>query len=332
MSTVLITGGAGFIGSNFVHYYAKNHPDDTIVVLDKLTYCGNLENIISLVESGDVEFIKADIGEAPFISNLFNERKFDIVFNFAAETHVDKSIEEPFAFTYTNIHGTQVLLEAAKANDVKRFIQISTDEVYGDLGLKDLDSKFTENTKLHPSSPYSASKAAADLLALSYFRTFGMPVIITRCSNNYGPYQYPEKLIPYFFRLASDDQKVPLYGDGLNVRDWLYVEDHCSAVDEIAQKGKLGEVYNIGGDNQIANIEITKMILKFLNKKEDLIEYVQDRPGHDQRYAIDATKLETDVGWKPKFDFEHGIEATLNWYKENTAWWEGLLADHNRIK
>jgi dTDP-glucose 4,6-dehydratase len=326
---VLITGGAGFIGSNYVYLRAEKHPSDDIVVLDKLTYAGNLENIRPLLDSGKARFVQADIADSQSIDTLFEQEKFDLVINFAAETHVDHSILNPNIFIDTNVVGTHNLLRASLNTGVKREHQVSTDEVYGDLG-ETKDTFFREDTPLDPNPPYAASKAAADLLVSSYFRTYGLAVTISRCSNNYGPYQYPEKLIPYFFRLASQDHPLPVYGDGLNVRDWLYVEDHCEAIDLIIEKGRLGEVYNIGGHNEKTNLEITQFILDFLGKPKDLITYVEDRKAHDRRYAMDPTKIENELGFRPKYNFETGIKKTFEWYQENRQWWEDLMAKANR--
>lgn len=310
---ILITGGAGFIGSNFVRTFSESHPDDEIVVLDCLTYAGNKENIADLINSGRIKFVKGDIADKGLVSDLFKKERFTLVVNFAAETHVDRSIVDPDIFIMTNIVGTQNLLNACKKFPVQKFLQISTDEVYGDLGDNSSDF-FTEETPLNPSSPYSASKAASDLLALSYYKTYKIPVMISRCSNNYGPHQFPEKLIPYFFQLASQNKPLPIYGNGRNIRDWLFVLDHCEAVDLILQRGKPGEIYNIGGNNEKNNIEIAKMILRFLGKPESLITFVKDRLAHDKRYAIDAGKIKRELGWKPKTSFEEGIKLTLQWY------------------
>jgi dTDP-glucose 4,6-dehydratase len=315
---VLITGGAGFIGSNYVHFHADKYPEDKIVVLDKLTYAGNLDNINSLLDRKRVTFIQGDIADQKFIADLFAKERFDTVINFAAETHVDRSIIDPHIFVQTNILGTHNLLLAARDNKV-RYHQISTDEVYGDLGTGSKDY-FTEHTPIKPNCPYAASKAAADVLVMSYFETYGMPITISRCSNNYGPYQFPEKLIPFFFRLASEGKPLPVYGDGLNVRDWLYVIDHCRAIDLIVQSKKYGEVYNIGGHNEYTNLQITKGILKFLGKSEDLITYVADRKAHDRRYAMDPSKIERELGWAPTVTFEQGIQKTFEWYQANTEW------------
>lgn len=316
---VLITGGAGFIGSNYVYHHVAKYPQDKVYVLDFLTYAGNLDNIGGLVDSGKVTFIQGDISDQEFINKLFAAEKFDTVINFAAETHVDRSIIDPHVFVNTNVMGTHNLLLASRDNDVKRYHQISTDEVYGDLGSNSKDY-FTESTHIKPNCPYAASKAAADLLVMSYFETYKMPITITRCSNNYGPYQFPEKLIPFFFRLASEDKPLPVYGDGLNVRDWLYVLDHCTAIDLVVQSDKYGEVYNIGGHNEYTNLEITKHILRFLGKDENLITFVQDRKAHDRRYAMDPTKIEKELGWAPSVNFDQGIKKTFDWYKANDAW------------
>lgn len=326
---VLITGGAGFIGSNFARYYKAKYPDCNIVVLDKLTYAGNLDNISDLFDE-KFKFVQGDIADQDFIEELFEKEKFDCVVNFAAETHVDRSIIDPHIFILTNVVGTHNLLLASKNNNVARYHQISTDEVYGDLGNGSVDF-FTENTPLDPTMPYASSKAAADMIVQSYFNTYQMPITISRCSNNYGPYQFPEKLVPYFFRLASENKPLPVYGDGLNIRDWLYVEDHCTAIDLILNSNNYGEVYNIGGHNEKTNLEITSIILKFLGKPENLITYVEDRKAHDRRYAIDPTKIKTDLGWEPSIKFEDGIKMTFEWYKNNKSWWEKLIANANRI-
>ncbi|MEK3950175.1 dTDP-glucose 4,6-dehydratase [Paenibacillus sp. FSL H7-0703] len=314
---LLVTGGAGFIGSNFVLYMLKQHPDYEIVNIDALTYAGNLENLKSIENNPKYSFIKADITDAQAIDQLMQQR-IDVVVNFAAESHVDRSILEPEVFVKTNVLGTQVLLDAAKKYNVTKFVQVSTDEVYGSLGETGL---FTEETPLQPNSPYSASKAGGDLLVRAYHETFGLPVNITRCSNNYGPYQFPEKLIPLMISRALSDQQLPVYGDGLNIRDWLYVEDHCSAIDLVIHQGKLGEVYNIGGNNERTNVHIVKTVLEELGKPESLISYVQDRPGHDRRYGIDPTKTMNELGWKPKHSFETGIKETIRWYLDNEEWW-----------
>ncbi|MFH7832019.1 dTDP-glucose 4,6-dehydratase [Bacillus luti] len=320
---ILVTGGAGFIGSNFVRYMVKKYPEYNIVNLDALTYAGNLENLKDIEAASNYKFIKGDIADRQFINQLFKEEKFDYVLNFAAESHVDRSITNPDIFIQTNIQGTQVLLDAAKNAEVKKYLQVSTDEVYGTLGET---GYFTEETPLASNSPYSSSKAGADLLVRAYHETFGLPVNITRCSNNYGPFHFPEKLIPLIIINALNDKQLPVYGDGLNVRDWLHVEDHCQAIDLVLHKGKNGEVYNVGGNNERTNIEIVKTILKALDKPESLIKYVTDRPGHDRRYAIDATKLREELGWSPKYNFDTGIEQTIKWYLENQDWWKNIIS------
>ena len=327
MKKILVTGGAGFIGSNFAHYTAAHHPEDEIVIVDKLTYAGNKENIQDLLAAKKARFIKGDIVDAKFISTLFAKENFTAVVNFAAETHVDRSIVEPSVFVMTNIVGTHNLLDACREFSVPRYHQISTDEVYGDLGDNSHDF-FTEQTPINPNCPYAASKAAADLLVASYCETYKMNITISRCSNNYGPYQFPEKLVPYFFQLAQRGKPLPLYGDGKNVRDWLYVEDHCEAIDMILRSGAAGEVYNIGGHNEKTNIEIAKLILKFFDKPKSLITYVQDRQAHDRRYAMDPTKIEKELGWKPKTSFSEGIKRTFAWYEKNKAWAEKLMKKH----
>ena len=323
---ILVTGGAGFIGSNFVYYMLNKYCDYRIVCLDKLTYAGNLSTLKKAMENPNFRFVKGDISDREFVFNLFEEEKFDIVVNFAAESHVDRSIENPGIFLTTNVIGTQVLMDASRKYGVKRYHQVSTDEVYGDLPLDRPDLFFTEETPLHTSSPYSASKAAADLLVLAYFRTYKLPVTISRCSNNYGPYHFPEKLIPLMIIRALNDEKLPVYGDGSNVRDWLYVEDHCSAIDLIIHNGRVGEVYNIGGHNEKTNLEVVKTILKELGKSEDLITYVKDRPGHDLRYAIDPTKISNELGWQPTTRFEEGIKKTIKWYLDNKEWWKEIIS------
>ncbi|MDK2799775.1 MAG: dTDP-glucose 4,6-dehydratase [Clostridiales bacterium] len=323
---ILVTGGAGFIGSNFIYYILGKYNDYRIVCLDKLTYAGNLSTLKKALGNPNFRFVKGDIADREFVFNLFEEEKFDVVVNFAAESHVDRSIEDPGIFLKTNVMGTQVLMDASREFGVKRFHQVSTDEVYGDLPLDRPDLFFTEETPIHTSSPYSASKAAADLLVLAYFRTYKLPVTISRCSNNYGPYHFPEKLIPLMIIRALNAQSLPVYGDGKNVRDWLYVEDHCSAIDMIIHNGKVGEVYNIGGHNERTNLEVVKTILKELGKSEKLITYVKDRPGHDLRYAIDPTKIKNELGWEPKTRFEDGIKKTIKWYLDNKDWWEEIIS------
>jgi dTDP-glucose 4,6-dehydratase len=320
---LLVTGGAGFIGSNFVRYMVNKYPEYQIVNLDLLTYAGNLENLKDIENAANYKFVRGDISDCEFINGLFKEEKFDYVLNFAAESHVDRSITDPGIFVQTNIQGTLALLDAAKTFGVTKYLQVSTDEVYGTLGET---GYFTEETPLAANSPYSASKAGADLLVRAYHETFGLPVNITRCSNNYGPFHFPEKLIPLMIINALHDKELPIYGDGLNIRDWLHVEDHCQAIDLVLHKGRNGEVYNVGGNNERTNIEIVKTILKHLNKPESLMKFVTDRPGHDRRYAIDATKLRTELGWSPKYNFDTGIEQTINWYLNNREWWENIIS------
>lgn len=319
---ILVTGGAGFIGSNFVNYMVSKYPDYQIISLDALTYAGNLENLKESEEKSNYHFVKGDITNQKLIDSLF-EDSLDIVVNFAAESHVDRSIANPGIFISTNIQGTQVLLDAARKYNIKKYIQISTDEVYGSLGA---EGYFTEETPLSPNSPYSASKAGADLLVLAYHETYGLPVNITRCSNNYGPFHFPEKLIPLMIINTLNDKPLPVYGDGLNVRDWLHVEDHCRAIDLVLHNGRDGEVYNVGGHNEKTNIEVVKEILEQLGKPETLIKYVDDRLGHDRRYAIDPTKLQTELGWEPKYNFETGLKNTINWYLENQSWWKSIIS------
>jgi dTDP-glucose 4,6-dehydratase len=321
--TLLVTGGCGFIGSNFVKYMLEQYPDYTIVNLDKLTYAGNLENLSDIENHPRYHFVKGDICNRSEVAGCFKQYQIDYVINFAAESHVDRSILGPAIFIETNVAGTNVLLEVVKEHGVKRFVQISTDEVYGSLGAT---GKFTETTPLHPNSPYSASKTSADLLVLAYHHTFGMPVVVTRCSNNYGPYQFPEKLIPLMIANALDNKQLPVYGDGKNVRDWLFVRDHCSAIDAVMHRGKLGEVYNIGGNNESANIEIVKLLLQKLGKPESLIKYVTDRPGHDRRYAIDASKISAELGWQPSVTFAEGLSKTVDWYLDNESWWRRIIS------
>jgi dTDP-glucose 4,6-dehydratase len=323
---ILVTGGAGFIGGNFVLYMVEKYPEDTIVNLDLLTYAGNLETLKSVENKKNYKFVQGDIADSTFIDELFKNEQFDAVVNFAAESHVDRSIKDPGIFIKTNVLGTQTLLDAAKKYGVKRYHQVSTDEVYGDLPLDRKDLFFTEETPLHTSSPYSASKAGADLLVLAYHRTFKLPITISRCSNNYGPYHFPEKLIPLMISRALNDEKLPVYGKGENVRDWLHVTDHCIAIDLILRNGKVGEVYNIGGHNERTNLEVVQTILRELNKPESLIQYVSDRAGHDLRYAIDPLKMETELGWKPIYTFDTGIKQTIQWYLENKDWWQNILS------
>ena len=316
----LVTGGAGFIGSNYMHYVVNKYPEDYFVCLDALTYAGNYNNIKDLENKENYKFVHGDITDKEFVDKLFDEEKFDIVINFAAESHVDNSIKNPRLFLMTNIIGTQTLMDAARRHNVKRYHQVSTDEVYGDLPLDRPDLLFTEDTPLHTSSPYSSSKASADLLVMAYHRTYGLPVTISRCSNNYGPYQFPEKLIPVVISKALNDEKIPVYGKGENVRDWIHVIDHNIGVDLIVRNGKVGEVYNLGGHSERTNLEVVKTILKQLGKSEDLIEYVTDRPGHDLRYAIDSTKVEKELNWDRTYTFESGIKETIDWYVNNQDW------------
>ena len=322
----LITGGAGFIGSNYCHYVVNKYPEDKFVCLDALTYAGNYNNIKSLEEKDNFKFVHGDITDRDLVDKLFNEEKFDVVINFAAESHVDNSIKNPGIFLTTNIIGTQVLMDASLKYGVKRYHQVSTDEVYGDLPLDRPDLLFTEETPIHTSSPYSSSKAGADLLVGAYHRTFGLPTTISRCSNNYGPYQFPEKLIPVIFSKAIKDEKVPVYGTGENVRDWIHVHDHNVGVDLIVRNGKVGEVYNLGGHSERTNLTVVKTILKQLGKSEDLIEFVQDRKGHDLRYAIDSSKVEKELGWERTYNFEDGIKETIDWYLANQDWVENILS------
>ena len=324
--TILVTGGAGFIGANFVYLELKEHPEDRIVCIDKLTYAGNLETLEEAMGYPNFRFEKMDICDREAVFRLFEEEKPDIVVNFAAESHVDRSIEDPGIFLETNILGTQVLMDASRKYGVKRYHQVSTDEVYGDLPLDRPDLFFTEETPLKTSSPYSSSKAGADLLVNAYHRTFGLPTTISRCSNNYGPYQFPEKLIPLMIANALADKPLPVYGEGLNVRDWLYVEDHCKAIDLIIRDGKVGEVYNIGGHNEMKNIDIVKIICKALDKPESLITHVTDRKGHDMRYAIDPAKIHRELGWLPETMFKDGIQKTIQWYLDHKDWWERIIS------
>ncbi len=322
---ILVTGGAGFIGGNFAHLMVNQYPEDEIVVLDALTYAGNLETLEPIIEKPNFKFVKGNICDRDFVDELFKNEKFDIVVNFAAESHVDRSIENPEIFLETNIMGVQVLMDACHKYGIRRYHQVSTDEVYGDLPLDRPDLLFREDTPIHTSSPYSASKASADLLVMAYHRTYGLPVTISRCSNNYGPYHFPEKLIPLVISRALAEESIPVYGEGANVRDWLYVRDHCTAIDLIIRKGKDGEVYNIGGHNEKSNLEVVKTILKQLGKSEDLITYVKDRPGHDLRYAMDPEKIETELGWKPEYRFEEGIKVTIQWYLDHKDWWQHIV-------
>lgn len=317
---IVVTGGAGFIGTNFIYYELKNHPSDEIICLDNLTYAGNIENLREALTYLNFRFIKVDIADTLKIDEIFDKYRPDIVINFAAESHVDRSISDPEIFARTNILGTQNLMNACKKYNVLRFHQVSTDEVYGDLPLDRPDLKFTEETPIHTSSPYSSSKAGADLLVMAYYRTFGLPVTISRCSNNYGPYQFPEKLIPVVISRALNDETIPVYGKGENIRDWIHVHDHNVGVDMIVRHGKVGEVYNLGGHSERTNLELVKIILKQLNKPEDLIRFVTDRPGHDLRYAIDSSKVERELGWNRTYTFEDGIKETIDWYVNNQDW------------
>lgn len=323
--TIIVTGGAGFIGSNFVFHMLQAHPDYRIVCLDKLTYAGNLSTLEPVLQQDNFRFVKADICDRQAVDKLFQEEKPDIVVNFAAESHVDRSIENPGIFLETNIMGTAVLVDACRKYGIQRYHQVSTDEVYGDLPLDRPDLFFTEETPLHTSSPYSSSKASADLLVMAYYRTYGLPVTISRCSNNYGPYHFPEKLIPLMIANAMADKPLPVYGNGENVRDWLYVEDHCRAIDLIIHNGKVGEVYNVGGHNEKRNIDIVRIICQELGKPESLIVHVEDRKGHDRRYAIDPAKIHRELGWLPETKFEDGIKKTIKWYLEHKKWWQDII-------
>lgn len=323
---LLVTGGAGFIGANFVYHMLNKYKDYDIVCLDKLTYAGNLSTLEEALQNKHFEFVKGDIADKKLVDELFAKHHFDVVVNFAAESHVDRSIDNPEIFLVTNVLGVQTLLDACNKYNVKRFHQVSTDEVYGDLPLDRPDLLFTERTPLHASSPYSASKASADLLVMAYYRTYNTPVTISRCSNNYGPYHFPEKLIPLMISRALANQSLPVYGDGKNVRDWLYVEDHCKAIDLIVHKGKVGEVYNVGGHNEMSNIDIVKLILQHLGKPDSLITYVTDRKGHDRRYAIDPTKIHNELGWLPETKFADGIKRTIEWYLANKKWWQDIIS------
>ena len=323
--TIIVTGGAGFIGSNFIFHLMSAHSEDRVICVDKLTYAGNLSTLASVLGKPNFRFCKVDICDREAVYALFEEEHPDIVVNFAAESHVDRSIEDPGIFLQTNILGTSVLMDACRKYSIRRYHQVSTDEVYGDLPLERPDLFFTEATPIHTSSPYSSSKASADLLVLAYHRTYGLPVSISRCSNNYGPYHFPEKLIPLMIINALHDKPLPVYGEGLNVRDWLYVEDHCKAIDLVIRKGRVGEVYNIGGHNEMRNIDIVKLICKELNKPESLITYGSDRKGHDLRYAIDPTKIHQELGWLPETKFADGIKRTIKWYLEHQDWWEPIM-------
>lgn len=322
---MIVTGGAGFIGSNFIYYMLEEHRDWDIICLDRLTYAGNMETLREAMEKDSFHFVKGDIADRELVYCLFEKEKPDYIVNFAAESHVDRSIENPGIFLQTNVIGTGVLLDACRKYGIQRYHQVSTDEVYGDLPLDRPDLFFTEETPIHTSSPYSASKASADLLVQAYARSFGLPVTISRCSNNYGPYHFPEKLIPLMIANALADKPLPVYGKGENVRDWLYVEDHCRAIDLILRKGRDGEVYNIGGHNEKTNLEVVSLILKELGKNQELIQYVTDRPGHDRRYAIDPAKIKKELGWEPETCFDEGIKKTIQWYLEHKPWWEHIL-------
>lgn len=328
--TYLITGGAGFIGSNYLHYVVNKYPNDNFICLDALTYAGNFNNIISLLDKPNFKFIKCDIRDIDSVNKVFDENEIDCVVNFAAESHVDNSIKNPNIFADTNVIGTMVLMNAARNHGNIRYHQVSTDEVYGDLPLDRPDLKFKETTPIHASSPYSASKAGADLQVLAYYRTFGLPITISRCSNNYGAYQFPEKLIPVVISKALKNEQIPIYGKGENVRDWIHVNDHNIGVDMIVRNGKIGEIYNLGGHSERTNLEVVKTILKQLGKSEDLITYVSDRPGHDLRYAIDSTKIEEELGWTLTHDFESGIKETVDWYINNQEWIENIKSGEYR--
>jgi dTDP-glucose 4,6-dehydratase len=316
---LLVTGGAGFIGSNFIRHVLKEHPDWQIANLDKLTYAGNLENLKDIQDQPGYSFVKGDIADRNLVDKLLGE-KFDVIINFAAESHVDRSILDASPFIETNVKGTQVLLEGAKKHGIQRFIQVSTDEVYGSIN----SGRFTEESNLSPSSPYSASKAAADLLCLAYFKTHHLPAIITRCTNNFGPYQFPEKLIPLAITNALENKPIPVYGDGLNVRDWIFVADHCRALDIVIQKGQPGQIYNIGGGNEKTNLELIHKLLELLNKPRSLMQFVTDRPAHDRRYAVDCARISAQLGWKPSYSFEKGLSATIDWYLKNESWWRSI--------
>ena len=327
---IIVTGGAGFIGANFIYYELKHHPEDEILCYDALTYAGNLETLDDAQKNPKFRFVKGDITAREAVEALFTAEKPDVIVNFAAESHVDRSIEQPDIFLQTNFMGVGVLLDVCREYGIKRYHQVSTDEVYGDLPLDRPDLFFTEETNLHASSPYSASKASADLLVMAYHRTYDLPVTISRCSNNYGPYHFPEKLIPLMILHALEDKKLPVYGKGENVRDWLYVEDHCAAIDLILRQGRAGELFNIGGHNERRNIDVVRMILAALGKPESLIEYVADRKGHDRRYAIDPSKIRAVLGWEPRTKFEDGIERTIRWYLEHKSWWQNIISGDYR--
>ena len=329
---IIVTGGAGFIGANFVYYELREHPEDTIVCYDVLTYAGNIATLDEAKRSPNFTFVRGDIADRAAVYALFEREKPDVVINFAAESHVDRSIENPEIFLQTNIIGTSILLDACRKYGITRYHQVSTDEVYGDLPLDHPDLFFTEETPLHTSSPYSSSKAGADLLVQAYARTYGIPVSISRCSNNYGAFQFPEKLIPLMIIRALRGEKLPVYGDGLNVRDWLHVDDHCAAIDAIVRRGDAGEIYNVGGHNERSNIDVVRTILRLLGKEEELISYVEDRKGHDRRYAIDPAKIGRDLGWQPETSFEDGIRSTIRWYEEHQEWWEDIVSGSYRLR
>jgi dTDP-glucose 4,6-dehydratase len=323
MKNILLTGGAGFIGSNFINYILDEHNDYNIVNLDKLTYAGNLENLVTSEGKKNYRFVKGDITNAELVNSLFRKYDINYVINFAAESHVDRSILDSEIFFRSNVLGTNVLLEAARKFSTEKFVQISTDEVYGSLGEEGL---FTEDTPIHPNSPYSASKASADMMAMAFYHTYGVPVVITRCSNNYGPFQFPEKLIPLMIINSLNGKKLPVYGDGMNIRDWIYVIDHNKAIERVLEKGMSGEVYNIGASTEMPNIEIIKLILNTLGKSEEMIDFVKDRPGHDRRYAIDSSKIKNELGWEPLFSFEEAISKTIEWYINNKTWWSRIIS------
>jgi dTDP-glucose 4,6-dehydratase len=327
MQNLLVTGGAGFIGSNFVHYLLETYPSYVVVNLDKLTYAGNLENLEDVAGNPRYRFVKGDVCDRGLVESTVKENKIDAVINFAAESHVDRSILGTSPFIQTNFVGTHTLLEITQSLGVNRFLQISTDEVYGSTPSS---TKFTEESLLNPSSPYAASKASADLLALSYYRTFGTPVVISRCSNNYGPYQFPEKLIPLIISNAIGDLPLPIYGDGLQIRDWIHVQDHCAALDRVLHAGRAGEIYNISAEDERKNLSVVRLILKKLGKPESLINFVKDRPGHDRRYAISAAKIRDELGWSPRTSFEEGLQSTVNWYLEHQSWWESVRSGEYR--
>ena len=329
---LIVTGGAGFIGANFIYYELRTHPEDRIVCYDALTYAGNIATLDEACKAPNFTFVCGDIADRAAVYALFEREKPDVVINFAAESHVDRSIENPEIFLQTNIIGTSILLDACRKYGIERYHQVSTDEVYGDLPLDRPDLFFTEETPLHTSSPYSSSKAGADLLVQAYARTYGIPVSISRCSNNYGAFQFPEKLIPLMIIRALRGEKLPVYGDGLNVRDWLHVDDHCAAIDAIVRRGNAGEIYNVGGHNERSNIDVVRTILRLLVKGEDLISYVEDRKGHDRRYAIDPAKIGRDLGWQPETSFEDGIRSTIRWYEEHQEWWEDIVSGSYRLR